>query len=49
MHNLAIIGFDIRMEFAEAGKVRIVKQGLGSLIHPLQSRRFGTDGSDIGG
>lgn len=40
MHNLAIIGFDIRMEFAEAGKVLIVKQGLGSLIHPLKVRRL---------
>ncbi len=38
MHNLAIIGFDIRMKFAEAGKVRIVKQGLGSLIHPFKVR-----------
>ena len=26
------------MKFAEAGKVRIVKQGLGSLIHPFKVR-----------
>lgn len=38
VHYLAIIGFDIGMQLAETGKIRIFKQSPGSFVHPFKVR-----------
>ena len=38
MHYLAIIGFDIGMQFAETGEIRILKQGLCGFVHSFKIR-----------
>jgi membrane protein HdeD len=40
VHNLAVIGFHIRMQFTEARKIRVIEQGLCCLIHLCKIQRL---------
>ena len=40
LHDTAIVGSHISMEFAETGKVNIIEEPLGRLIHPFKIRRM---------
>ena len=38
VHDAAVVGFHVGMQFAEAGEVGVVEQGLGGLVHPFEVR-----------